>query len=256
MVLITWRYDELSKNNWESFFDAHAPQYMNNGFTKNTISEVNFVIEELMLAEGSSILDIGCGTGRHSIELAKRGYQVTGVDISSGMLIEANNMATEANVNVEWVHCDAVKYTPTKTFDTVICLCEGAFGLVGRDEEPIEHDMAILNNISDALKPKGRFILTTLNAYSKIRSLTQEDVESGRFNPVTMVEHYVDEWDLPEGKKQVEVKERRYFPFELKQMFSKAGLKVENIWGGTAGNWKRENISLDEIEVMVVAVKE
>ena len=83
-------------------------------------------------------------------------------------------MAREANVNVEWIHSDAVNYTPTKSFDAVICLCEGAFGLVGRDEEPVEHDLAILKNISDALKPKGRFILTTLNAYSKIRNLTQE----------------------------------------------------------------------------------
>jgi SAM-dependent methyltransferase len=170
------------------------------------------------------------------------------------MLLEAKKMAAEANVDVEWVHCDAVKYTPTKTFDAVICLCEGAFGLVGRDEEPVEHDLAILKNISIALKPKGRFILTTLNSYSKIRSLTQEDVDSGRFNPVTMVEHYMDEWDLPE--KQVEVKERRYLPFELTQMFSQVGLKVENIWNGTAGKWKRQNVSLDEIEVMVIARKE
>jgi len=58
------------------------------------------------------------------------------------------------------------------------------------------------------VSPKGRFLLTTLNAYSRIRSLTQEDVDSGRFNPITMVEHYTDEWDLPEGKKRVEVKER------------------------------------------------
>ncbi|MDQ0916416.1 class I SAM-dependent methyltransferase [Paenibacillus sp. V4I5] len=245
----------MSKNNWESFFDAHAPQYMDNGFTKNTISEVDFVIEVLKLSEGSNILDVGCGTGRHSIELAKRGYKVTGVDISSGMLLEAKKMASEANVNVEWIHCDAVKYSPTKSFDAVICLCEGAFGLVGRDEEPVEHDLAILKNISDALEPTGHFVLTTLNAYSKIRKLTQENVDSGRFNPITMVEHYMDEWDLPEGRKQVEVKERRYLPFELKQMFSQVGLKVENIWGGTAGNWKRQNISLDEIEIMVVATK-
>jgi cyclopropane fatty-acyl-phospholipid synthase-like methyltransferase len=245
----------LSENNWESFFDAHAPQYMDNGFTKNTISEVDFVIEELKLSDGSNILDVGCGTGRHSIELAKRGYKVTGVDISSGMLLEAKKMASEVNVNVEWIHCDAVKYTPTKSFDAVICLCEGAFGLIGRDEEPVEHDLAILENISYALKPSGRFVLTTLNAYSKIRNLTQENVDSGRFNPVTMVEHYMDVWDLPEGKKQVEVRERRYLPFELKQMFSLVGLKVENIWGGTAGNWKRQNINLDEIEIMVVATR-
>ncbi|WP_307558093.1 class I SAM-dependent methyltransferase [Paenibacillus sp. V4I7] len=170
------------------------------------------------------------------------------------MLLEAKKMASEANVNVEWIHCDAVKYSPTKSFDAVICLCEGAFGLVGRDEEPVEHDLAN-KNISDALEPTGHFVLTTLNAYSKIRKLTQENVDSGRFNPITMVEHYMDEWDLPEGRKQVEVKERRYLPFELKQMFSQVGLKVENIWGGTAGNWKRQNISLDEIEIMVVATK-
>lgn len=148
-----------------------------------------------------------------------------------------------------------MKYTPAKIFEAAICLCEGAFDLVGKDEEPIEHDMAILKRISAALMPKGRFLLTTLNAYSKIRNLTQDNVDSGRFDPVTMVEQYMDEWELPEGKKQVEVRERRYLPFELKQMLAESGLNVENIWGGTAGNWKRQNINLDEIEIMVVATK-
>ena len=107
------------------------------------------------------------------------------------------------------------------------------------------------------VSPKGRFLLTTLNAYSRIRSLTQEDVDSGRFNPITMVEHYTDEWDLPEGKKRVEVKERRYFPFELIQNCSQVGLKVDHIWDGTLGQWeKRRHIHLDAIEIMVVATKE
>ncbi|OBR64157.1 cyclopropane-fatty-acyl-phospholipid synthase [Paenibacillus oryzae] len=247
----------MSINNWESFFDQHAPHYMNNDFTKNTLSEVDFVIEELRLAEGSRILDVGCGAGRHAVELAKRGFKVTGIDLSSGMLAEAKKLASAANVDIEWIHCDAVQYTPTETFDAAICLCEGAFGLVGRDEEPLEHDMAILKNISDALEPKGRFILTTLNAYSRIRSLAQEEVDSGRFNPLTMVENCIAEWDLPEGKRQVEVKERRYLPFELKQMFAQAGLKAENIWGGTLGSWnKRQSIDLDAIEIMIVSEKE
>lgn len=246
----------MTNHNWEAFFDAHAPNYMNNGFTKNTRTEVDFVIDELKLATGSKILDVGCGTGRHSIELAKRGYQITGVDISSGMLAEAKKAASEADVQVEWIQCDAVKFNPTKSFDAVICLCEGAFGLVGRDEDPSNHDMTILKNVSNALKQQGRFILTTLNAYAKVRSLSHDDVDSGRFNPVNMVEHYVDEWDLPEGKKRVEVKERRYFPFELKQMFAEVGLEVENIWGGTLGKWKkRQRMNLDEMEIMVVATK-
>lgn len=245
----------MEKNNWEEFFDSHAPHYMNNGFTKNTVAEVDFLIKELKLSEGSRILDVGCGTGRHSIELARRGYKVTGVDLSSGMLAEASKTAAEANVTVDWVHGDAAKFTSAETFDAVICLCEGAFGLVGRNDDPVEHDTAVLKHISDVLKPTGCFILTTLNAYFTVRSLTQEHVDSGRFNPVTMIDHYVDEWDLPEGRKQVEVKERRYFPFELKQMFAQAGLQVENIWGGTAGKWNRQPIGLDEIEVMVTASK-
>jgi 2-polyprenyl-3-methyl-5-hydroxy-6-metoxy-1,4-benzoquinol methylase len=246
----------LNKNNWEAFFDIHAPHYMKNGFTKNTLAEVDFIEKELKLTPGNVILDVGCGTGRHSIELAKRGYQVTGVDISSGMLSEAKNSAAEANVHVEWVHKDAVKFSPTKSYDAVICLCEGAFGLVGRDEEPIERDLAILKNISNALKPKGRFIMTTINAYKKIRTLSQEHVDTGRFNPITMVEHYIGEWDLPEGKIEVEDKGRVYFPFELKQMFSQVGLQIKNIWGGTAGKWNRQTLNLDEIEIMVVVTKE
>lgn len=244
----------MSTTNWQAFFDAHAPHYMKNGFTRNTISEVDFLLQELGLATGSSILDVGCGTGRHSIELAKRGFKMTGVDISQGMLAEAENAAAAAGVQVEWVHSDAVTYVPEKKFDAVVCLCEGAFGLVGRDEEPLEHDMGILRRVAAALKPQGRFILTTLNAYCRIRSLTQEDVDSGRFNPVTMVEQTVDEWELPEGKKQVEVKERRYFPFELQDMFAQAGLRVDHVWGGSLGKWElRQNIQLDAIEIMVTA---
>ena len=57
---------------WQKFFDAHAPDYMGNVFTQNTEAEVEFVIEELGIPPGSRILDIGCGTGRHSVKLAQR----------------------------------------------------------------------------------------------------------------------------------------------------------------------------------------
>lgn len=242
-------------NEWEEFFDGHAPVYMDNSFTKNTLEEVDFVLEELGLPPGSRILDVGCGTGRHAVELARRGYQVTGVDISAGMLAEAEKAAREADVEVEWIRADATQFTSDKLFDAAICLCEGAFSLLGGEDDPIEHDLAILRHIHAALKPGARFILTTLNGCRLIRQATQEDVESGRFDPLTMVEAYTVEWDTPQGKKSRQVRERSYVPAELAVLLRQAGFEVEHIWGGTAGNWDRREVLLDEMEIMVVGRK-
>jgi hypothetical protein len=68
-----------------------------------------------------------------------------------------------------------------------------------------------------------------------------------------MVEVYTMEYDTPEGKKGVLVRERSYVPTELVMLFRQAGFEVEHIWGGTAGDWGRRKIHLDEMEMMVVA---
>jgi len=79
-------------NGWEKFFNNHAPHYLKESFTKNTKTEVDFLEEELDLSQGSSILDIGCGTGRHALELNRKGYRVTGLDISGKMLEEGRKI--------------------------------------------------------------------------------------------------------------------------------------------------------------------
>ncbi len=243
------------KNEWAEFFDGHAPAYMSNPFTRGTIKEIDFLTEELSLSPKSRILDIGCGTGRHSIELARRGYQITGVDISSGMLTEAKRAAEEAGVLVEWVHSDATKFRSKKLFDAAICLCEGAFALLTVDDDPAAHDLAILRNINASLKRRGRFILTTPNGFAKIRKHDQKDVENGTFDSLTLVETFTVEWDTPQGKRSVLVRERGYLPQQFAAILSETGFTVESIWGGTAGNWARRRIELDEIEIMVIATK-
>lgn len=243
------------RNIWEEYFDAHAPDYMDNSFTKATADEVEFIIEELKLAAGSTILDVGCGTGRHSVELAKRGYIMTGVDISGGMLEEARKAAEIAGIRLDLVKADAAQMAFNRKFDAAICLCEGAFALLGNDDNPYEHDMKILNNISAALKPGAPFILETLNGLQKARHFNNEDVKGGKFDPLALVETFTMEQETPEGKKVFTLRERGYIASELILMMKLSGFSVRHVWGGTAGNWIRETLNMDEIGILLVARK-
>ncbi len=240
---------------WKELFDGHAPRYSENVFTKWTSTEVTFLEEICSLSPGNSVLDIGCGVGRHSIELAKRGYKATGVDISPGMLDEARSNSLEASVEVELIESDACTFRNSRLYDLVVCLCEGGFGLVNPGEDPIGHDLAILRTAFEHLKPGGWFVLTALNGYMTIRQMTDEAVAAGAFDPASMVSHYQDTWKLPEGEQQIVIRERLFIPPEIVALLRHVGFEVVNIWGGTAGEWGKRPIKLDEIEAMFVARK-
>ncbi len=242
-------------NKWQEFFDGHAPGYMNNEFTRNTAAEVDFLVDDLGLSPGSSILDIGCGTGRHSVELAKRGFTMTGVDISVGMLKQARAAASEAGVEVEWVLADVSEVLPAGPYDAALCLCEGAFGLLGDSDDPYEHEALILSNISRVLSANSLFVLTASNGLALARRSTPEDVQNGRFDPDTSVESFELEYDARDGKRAVALRERGFTPTELVLLLRAAGFEVEHIWGGTAGRWGRRKLELDEMEIMVVGRK-
>ncbi|MEW5925288.1 MAG: class I SAM-dependent methyltransferase, partial [Candidatus Zixiibacteriota bacterium] len=170
------------------------------------------------------------------------------MDQSSGMLALAKEAAEEAGVNVELIQSDVAKYKSTDKFDAAICLCEGAFALLGKDDDPLERDLAILRNINNALRPSGKFIMTTLNAMKKIRQYKQEDVENGVFDPVNIVETCEMEYDGAGGKECARLREKGYLGSELKLLLKMAGFRTQNIWGGTAGDWGKRAILLDEYE--------
>lgn len=241
------------KTNWERFFDAHAPNYEENVFTKNTMAEMDFLLGVLDLPAGGSVLDIGCGTGRHAVEFAKRGYKVTGVDLSAAMLARGAAAAAAARVHVDWVHADATAFALPDRYDAAVCLCEGAFGLLGEGDDSIEQPLSILGNLSRCLKPQAKVVFTVLNGVAMLRRYQNTDVAAGSFDPLGLVESSA----MPPqaGLAAIAVRERGFVPTELRLLFRLAGLAVLDMWGGTAGNWGRRPLDLDEMEIMVVARK-
>ncbi len=245
----------VAMNEAEQLFSESAAHYGENAFTRNTTAEVDFIVAEFGLPSGSRILDMGCGTGRHAVELARRGYRVTGVDIAAGMLAEARKAADDAGVAVAWVEADATRFATPERFDAALCLCGGAFGILNLEDDPARHDRAVLRAIAAALAPGAPLILTTLNAFARLRELTDADLAPGRFDPLTLEEIYTDEAETAEGAERLYLKERRWLPPELIALCRGAGFAVAHLWGGTSGQWSRRPLRLDEPELMLIARK-
>lgn len=240
---------------WQQFFDAFATRYDAEPFTHNTDAEIAFLIEHLRPPAGGHILDVGCGTGRHSVALAQRGYRVTGVDLSAGMLRVAQERARTAAVNVEWVQSDATLFARPATFDAAICLCEGALGLLGTADDPFRHDQLILENIFRSLRPGGRFVLNVLNGCRYIRMYTDADVASGRFDIVGLTERSEVSELVPGMAAATALRERGYTPSEIHRLLAWVGFQVEGVYGGTAGDWGLRPPMLDEMELMAIGAK-
>jgi SAM-dependent methyltransferase len=245
----------MDQSYWKRFFDYHSREYMDNVFTRNTAFEVEFLIRELDLKPGQRVVDVGCGTGRHSIQLARYGARMTCIDLSEGMLDQARRFAKKENVHLEFIQADAAEFQLPEQFDHAICLCEGALGLLGADDDPATRDLAILKNIYRCLKPAARFILTVLNGLKMAREHSQKDVHNGSFDPVHLISH--DRVIVKENgkEKELSVREKGFAPAELIQLLIRTGFKIEFLGGGTAGSWNKMVLDLDEYEIMVIAGK-
>src|SRR5262249_60347888 len=104
-------------------------------FTKGPGQEVGFLVEPLDLGPGSRVLDVGCGPGRHSLALARRGMDVVGIDLSDDFVALARDAAAAEGLPVRFEGEDVRELAVETGFDAVVCLCQGGFGLLGgRDE--------------------------------------------------------------------------------------------------------------------------
>ena len=151
---------------YEKLFENFANNYDKEPFVTGTTGEVDFIEKEINYDKTKIILDIACGTGRHSIELAKRGYSVSGFDLSEAQLSLANNKARQAGVSVEFFKQDARNFNFANQYNLAIMICEGAFPLMETDEM----NFAILRNAFNSISGNVCFTLQSSIGPTNIRN--------------------------------------------------------------------------------------
>jgi 2-polyprenyl-3-methyl-5-hydroxy-6-metoxy-1,4-benzoquinol methylase len=249
---------------YEELFENYGKKYEDETFTRGTIGECDFLEKELNENRGLTILDLGCGTGRHSIEMSRRGYQMTGVDLSESMLAKARENAAKAGLEIKFMQGDARNLTFENEFDVVIMLCEGAFPLMETDEMNYE----ILENAAKALKAGGKFIFTTLNGlfplFHSVEDFINGEAEAGtmaqistNFNLMTFRDDNLVEITDDNGKEiNLRCNERYYVPSEITWLLKSLKFNKIEIFGAKLGAFSRNDIlKTEDYEMLVIAEK-
>jgi SAM-dependent methyltransferase len=252
----------MAKKWYEALFTDYAERYDKEPFTQGTSGECDFIESEIGGDRSVAVLDIGCGTGRHAIELARRGYRVTGIDLSPSQIEWARAKAEAAGIAADFRVGDARALPFQGEFGLAVMLCEGGFALMETDEMNFE----ILRGAARALRPGGKLIMSALNGLFPLhRSVGQfENEEAGE----TSTEGH--EFDLltfrmrsrvktvdREGRPiEIDSDERWYIPPELTWLLKQAGFASVEIFGARLGAFSRADaLTPDDFEMLAVAVK-
>jgi SAM-dependent methyltransferase len=244
------------------YVDFFRGDYLNvygHTFTEErALKESDFVASALDLKPGASVLDLCCGQGRHSIQLAKRGLLVTGLDLNPEYLELAKQAAKAGNVTIETVAADMRKIPFENHFDAIVNMYS-SFGYLESEAE----DLKVLESAAKALKAGGRLLLDMLNREWAIDNYIQNDWHSGADGTL-----YVERRDLdlatsrmhvhfivvdPKGSRRESIGHiiRLYTLTEMTRLLERVGLPVTAVFGGFDG----EAYAIGTRRMIVVARK-
>jgi 2-polyprenyl-3-methyl-5-hydroxy-6-metoxy-1,4-benzoquinol methylase len=247
---------EVEPHWYETFFDenwltissqTHPPE--------KSAAEVDFLVDELGLQAGQAVLDLPCGHGRHSVELARRGLRVVGVDLNEEPLERAYWAAREAGVKVDLRRIDMREIQFREEFDAVFNLWT-SFGYFESESE----DRLVLDRAYRALRPGGAFVLETVNLYSVLRRFEPRSWHELGEGRMLLEERSFDPWTgrmqsgwvlLEPGGERIEMAfaTRAYTLVELVRMLSSVGFTVERAFGDYQGS----EYAVDSRRMIVVA---
>ncbi|MEN6566503.1 MAG: class I SAM-dependent methyltransferase [Veillonellales bacterium] len=201
-----------------------------------TEQEIKFITTVLDLPPQAAILDLYCGYGRHAIELAKRGYNVIGMDATQAFLDMASQKAREENVNIVFRQCDMRELDYTRKFHAVINMF-AAFGYFSDKENQM-----VLQRIANSLKDEGLFLIDLLNRDWMVRNNLNrywrepngDCVLSYKVELVdgiaTMKRQLINQ--ITGAKTQYEFTLRAYSLTEMASILQQSGFQIQTTYGG------------------------
>jgi SAM-dependent methyltransferase len=232
------RRPKRSKPWFEEVFDEDYLRTLPFMRADQTLREVEFISNALTAAPGSEILDVGCGYGRHAIELVQRGFNVTGLDLSLPLLIRAADEAQRRALSVNFVHADMREMAFEKQFDGAYSMLT-SFGYF--DEET---NLRVAERIGRALKPGKRFLLDIVNRDYVVADLPVRVwwegtgcvvLEEVDFNFHTSRINTHRSIVFEDGRQlEQELSVRAYSLHEIGRLLRQAGFRVIDVSGGLA----------------------
>ncbi len=246
---------------FEELADHMGPAYLRYSFTRGTRQEVAFLVDALGLSAGSTVLDVGCGPGRHAVELAEQGIRVVGVDISERFVAVARDLAEQRGVGdlVQFHRADARKMVGDDRFDglgvdAAISLCQGAFGLAGLpdpdDPANLGADTAVLTGMRNALGAAGRIAVSAFSSYFQVRWLEEQD----NFDAASAVNHETTEVANEAGEAvPAELWTTCYTPRTGVGGGERSGFEVDHVVGEQADGYYPSGADTDSHEFLLLA---
>jgi SAM-dependent methyltransferase len=237
--------DQSTTSHWfEPIADHMGAAYLRYSFTKGTRQEVDFLATELRLRPGMRVLDVGCGPGRHAYALAALGLTVHGIDISQKFV----DLATSgAPPGATFERVDARSLHFHCEFDVVICLCQGAFGLMTADG----HDESVLAGMSNALRPGGRLALSAFSSYFAVKYFEEATFDAG-----LGVNHERTEVKNEAGESiAADLWTGCYTPRELRLLSDRNGLRVDSINSVSPGDYRIKAPTVETPEFLLLATR-
>ena len=225
---------------FETFFEGPFVDLWNEAMTEEyTTAEANFMEKKLQPASGARLLDVPCGNGRHAIKLARRGYRVTGVDLSAEFLDHAHRNAASAGVEAEFIKADMRALPPGEAYDGAYCY-GNSFGYL----DPASAE-AFMESIATRLNPGARFLLETGTAAESILPHLEEKswykcggtylLTSRRYVPEES-RLDIEYTTLRDGKLDPRPTSSYVLTCaEILRMLERAGFRMEGIYGSTNG---------------------